>query len=355
MKLHVVGAGPAGSISAISALRSGHDVVVSEEHPRPGVPENCSGLFSKDGLESLSGFLDYRKAVVNKIRGADIFFAGEKLEVRKKVPVGFVCSRSELDSILAGTAEAEGADIRYGKRVRNNYLANTIIGADGPTSSVAMNFGFGRISHYAATLQATVPYASENPDIVEVHLSSESFPGLFGWLIPRSADEAELGVGVSMPASPLAAWEKMLKMKNLPWVRPRGWSIPLEARRKTALRTGKYSVLLAGDAAGQVKATTGGGVIFGGNCAVLAGKHAANPRMYELEWRLRYGTDLSIHKAVSNYLSSLSDDGLRALGAKLNRMECGKFLSNHGHMDKPTKMVGTGMITHFLKNIAGVS
>ena len=59
MKVHVVGAGPAGSIASISALRSGHDVVVSEEHLQAGIPENCSGLFSKDGLDSLSGFFDY--------------------------------------------------------------------------------------------------------------------------------------------------------------------------------------------------------------------------------------------------------------------------------------------------------
>jgi digeranylgeranylglycerophospholipid reductase len=355
MKIHVVGAGPAGSIAAISALRKGHDVVMSEEHPCAGLPENCSGLFSKDGLESLSGFFDYRKSLLNNILGADIYFAGVKLRVRRKEPVGFVCSRPVLDSTLAANAESEGAVINYGERVKSDYHSNTIIGADGPSSSVAMNFKMGRISNYAATLQATVPFCADEPHIVEVFLSSEAFPGLFGWLIPQNEETAEIGVGVAMPTNPLAAWEKLLKMKGVPSTRPRGWSIPLDARPKTGIRSGKYNVLLAGDAAGQVKATTGGGVIFGGSCAALAGTHASNPQRYELEWRLRYGTDLAIHKAVSSHLSSLSDEGLRALGRKLNRMNCGQFLSNHGHMDKPTKMVGPGMITHVLKNIAGVS
>ena len=355
MKVHVVGAGPAGSISAISALRQGHEVVISEEHQEAGVPENCSGLFSKDGLDSLSGFFDYRKSVINRIHGADINFAGTWLKVRRSEPVGFVCSRRIVDSALASNAESEGAAINYGERVSGNYLSETVIGADGPASSVAMNFGMGRIRHYAATLQATVPYQSENPRIVEVHLSSDSFPGLFGWVIPQDEETAEIGVGVSMPGNPLSAWEKLLKMKKLPWAKPRGWSIPLEARPRTAMRRGKYSVLLAGDAAGQVKATTGGGVIFGGQCAALAGRHASNPEMYELAWRMKYGTDLTIHKAISNYLSSLDEVKLRALGAKLNRMNWGEFLSNHGHMDKPTKMMGPSMITHVLKNIAGVS
>ncbi len=355
MKVHVVGAGPAGSIAALSALRSGHEVVMSEEHAGAGIPENCSGLFSKDGFESLSSFFDYRKSVINTIKGADIYFAGTKLKVRREEPVGFVCSRSILDSILATNAESEGAAINYGQRIGKNYLSETVIGADGPTSSVAMNFNMGRIRQYAATLQATVPLHNENPHIVEVFLSSEMFPGLFGWVIPQNEETAEIGVGVSMPGNPLASWERLLKMKNIPWTKPRGWSIPLDARPKTALRKGKRKILLVGDAAGQVKATTGGGVIFGGNCAALAGKYAANPQRYELEWRLRYGTDLAIHRAISNHLSSLSEEGLRALGGKLNRMRCGQFLSNHGHMDKPTKMVGPGLITHVLKNIAGVS
>ena len=53
MKVHIIGAGPSGSIAAMSALRAGFEPVVSEEHLESGLPENCSGLFSKDGLDSL--------------------------------------------------------------------------------------------------------------------------------------------------------------------------------------------------------------------------------------------------------------------------------------------------------------
>lgn len=353
--IHIVGAGPAGSIAAISALRAGHDVTVSEEHPSAGIPENCSGLFSKDGLESLSAFVDYKKTIQNEIHGANIYFVDKKLDIRRDVPVGYVCNRSGLDATLASNAESEGAMFRYGERVRGEYLSNNVIGADGPASSVSMNFSMGQIPRYAATLQATVPYRSPDPHMVEVFLSSQLFPGMFGWIIPHDEYNAEIGVGVEAPNNVISAWEAMLKMKGVPWTRPRGWRIPLAVRPVTSVRRGKYSVLLVGDAAGQVKATTGGGVIFGGNCAALAGRFALSPERYELEWRLRFGTDLYIHRAINSYLSSLSDEGIAALGNKLIRMECGKFLSSHGHMDKPTKMMGPGMIRHVLKNIAGVS
>jgi flavin-dependent dehydrogenase len=353
--VHIIGAGPSGSIAAISALRAGHEVTVSEEHPCAGIPENCSGLFSLDGLESLSPFFDYRKVALNAICGADIYFAGTRLSVRRDNPVGYVCSRSELDSLLASKAESEGASVRYGHRVNGNYLSHTLIGADGPTSSVAVKFSMGRIPRYATTLQASVPYKPEDPHMVEVFLSSELFPGFFGWVIPQDEYTAEIGVGVSMPNDVLRAWEHMLRLKGLEWTKPRGWTIPLGCRPTTGARKGKHKVLLVGDAAGQVKATTGGGVIFGGHCASVAGKHATNPELYEMEWRMRYGPDLSMHRHISSYLASLSDDGLSDLGRKLNRINCGEFLSNHGHMDKPTRMLGPGMIAHLIKNIAGVS
>jgi flavin-dependent dehydrogenase len=100
-KVHVVGAGPAGSIAAISALRSGHEVMISEEHPAAGLPRNCSGLFSKDGLETLRRFIDYRQFVINPIKGADIYVAGERFSVRRSEPVAFVCDRAAMDQALA--------------------------------------------------------------------------------------------------------------------------------------------------------------------------------------------------------------------------------------------------------------
>src|SRR5271157_921276 len=194
--VHVVGAGPAGSIAAMSALRSGHEVVISEDHGRAGEPRNCSGLFSKDGLDSLSEYLDYRRFVINPINGADIFLGGEKFSVRRKEPVAYVCDRAAMDQWLADRAEDEGASVAYGERITDmlHLRSSNVIGADGPFSSVAGMFGFPRISRHAATLQAEFAYEAHDPHILEMHISSEHFPGFFGWVIPHGSGIAEFGV-----------------------------------------------------------------------------------------------------------------------------------------------------------------
>ena len=355
-RVHVVGAGPVGSIAAISAVREGFDTIVSEEHRVSGVPANCSGLFSKDGLESLRAFVDYRKTLINEMHGADIYFAAEKISVRRKSPVAFVCKRSELDQALAARAEREGARINYKERISSRFHADNIIGADGPLSSVARHFSFRRIGRHASTLQALVDFKCEDPHIVQVYLSNNRFPGFFGWVIPHDEYVAEFGVGVELPNRAQDAWVRLLKLKKVDGApKPKGALIPLEVRPNTAMQAGRKSILLVGDAAGQVKSTTGGGVIFGGNCAALAGKYAGNPFLYELEWRARFGLDLALHKLLHDYAASRSDAELAVLGKKLKKLGWDEYLSKSGHMDRPTRMMGPELAVHLLKSMAGVA
>lgn len=355
MDVHVVGAGPAGSVAAISAARAGFRAAVSEEHPQAGIPENCSGLFSADGLETLRPFADFRKHIINPIHGARIHLDGTSIEVRRARPVAYVCDRSGLDQQLASNAESEGCRVTYGDRVSGSYLAPSVIGADGPLSHVARHHGFPRIRKYAAALQARIRFRCEDPHCVEMFLSNASFPGFFGWIIPHDEETAEFGAGVELPGRAAGAWHALLRRKGVPaGPRPRGAVIPLEVRAKTSMRAGGRSVLLAGDAAGQVKSTTGGGVIFGAACAALAGRFHADPVRYEVEWRSRYGPDLAFHSMLHGYLASLQDSQLGALGRRLKKMNFGIYLSNHGHMDRPTRMLRPALLAHATRSILGI-
>jgi hypothetical protein len=96
---------------------------------------------------------------------------------------------------------------------------------------------------------------------------------------------------------------------------------------------------------------TGGGVIFGGGCATLAGKYADQAMRYEIEWRLRYGTDLMLHRMIRDYLSSLSENRLEELGCKLSKMRFDEYLSREGNMDRPTTMIKPQMVLHIIKNL----
>ncbi len=349
LDLHVIGAGPTGSVAAIAAARKGYNVLMSEEHLRAGEPMHCSGLFSKSGLESLGDFFDYRKLVKNDIYGAIIDFADEKVEIKTKNPIAFVCDRAVLDATIANNAEREGVKVEYGKKITNNYAAQNIIGADGPFSQVAKNFVFPKIVQYVSTVQAYIKYKSETPNQVEVFLSN-AFPEFFAWIIPHNEELAEFGVGTALPHNVARAWRTLLRMKNIDYAsQVKGAVIPISVRKQTAKRIGKRNVLLVGDAAGITKATTGGGVIIGSNCARFAGIHCNSPWRYELEWKMRFGLDLKIHRMVHDYIANKRDSELQALGRKIKQMELDKFLSNNGHMDRPTKMIKPQIIPHLLR------
>lgn len=354
-KIHVVGGGPAGSIAAISAIRNGHNVIMSEEHETSGEPENCSGLFSCDGLKSLSDFINPKKFTITAIKGAIIHLPEENLTIRRKEPVGLVCNRASMDQELAISAQAEGAKIKYGNRINGSFESSNIIGADGPLSSVAMHFGFPKIKKFASTLQALIHYKSEDPEMVEVFLSNSLFPGFFGWIIPHDEYTAEFGVGVEMPGNMPSnvknAWDRLLKMKGIRSdAKVKGAVIPLRIRGRTSMKRRGWNIILTGDAAGQVKATTGGGVVFGGNCAALAGMYATDPLKYEITWRTRFWPDLALHERIHDFLATAPESSLSSLGRMFKKLNIDGYLSDYGHMDRPTKMLRLQLLSYIFKN-----
>ncbi|MFH2106310.1 MAG: NAD(P)/FAD-dependent oxidoreductase [Candidatus Micrarchaeota archaeon] len=352
--VHVIGCGPAGAIAAINACTK-HEVIMSEEHLMAGLPTNCSGIFSKEGLESFSDLFDYRQFIKNEIHGARIDFAGQEVFVKKNTAVGFICDRAKIDQRLAQVAEERGVRIEYGKKISTNYYSDNIIGADGPLSTVAQNFNFPKIKKFALTMQKEIRYKQENTDdkkIVEMFFSNEKFPGFFAWIIPRDEETAEFGAGTVLPNNARKAWDNLLKLKNIPEQQGmKAALIPLETRKITGRKIGKRNVILVGDAAGQTKSTTGGGVIFGGRCAGIAGKNADNPLKYELEWRAKYGMDFFLHKKIHDYLEKKSDKQIGELGKKLKKMDFDSFLSKDGHMDLPTRMIRPNLLLHLIKGI----
>ena len=110
--------------------------------------------------------------------------------------------------------------------------------------------------------------------------------------------------------------------------------IPTSVRAKTAMRTGKKCVLLAGDAAGQVKATTGGGVFFGASCGYLSGKFSGEPEKYEREWRAQYGLDLALHRKLRAVMDFTGGEPPSALVSAAKALFFEELLSERGKMDR---------------------
>ncbi len=341
--VHVVGAGPAGCFAAKRACEHGAKVLVSEEHAKIGEPVQCSGLVSKRGLDSLG--IDCSDAIVNELSGADIFTLNDCMHVKANGTKAMLLDRKKFDEICASEAENAGARIESGKRVKKSDLSARdaiVVGADGAYSSVAEFFGFPRISKWAVCYQAFFEKAEiEDKKRVSIFLSKESFPGFFGWIIPESEEACRVGFGMRSGCTGgnvKKRFEEFLKreqakqvLRNAKMAGFNGGAIPLEVRKETA----RSNVLLAGDAAGQVKATTGGGIFFGCSCAEIAGELAAKKKAaeYEKTWRCKFEKDLFLHAQIRSFLDSLDDSGIDSYIRLAKMFGIEKFLSEHGEMD----------------------
>jgi len=166
--------------------------------------------------------------------------------------------------------------------------------------------------------------------------------------VPYSKERVEAGIGVSGfarrdSATAFRAFERANIMLS-DARRTKGWAsmIPLSCRNITV----KDNVALVGDAAGQVKATTGGGIIFGVSCAeILAATIEGHIRngtplsRYEEEWRRNYAIDLRLHSVLHSYYSGINTRGFELLFKLSKLLGAESFFSKYGDMDRPSAMI----------------
>lgn len=338
--VHIVGGGPAGCFAGIAACLEGKSVLLSEEHERIGEPEACSGLISKSGLDSLLPCVSYKEILLNEITSAKIISGKQEFTIAPREEVALLVSRSGLDSLAAQRFAEEGGKLELGKKVTRNFASKSVIGADGPASAVADYFGFPKISSFVACMQGNFKYMCENPHQTEVYLSARGFPGFFGWVIPINENEAKIGLGVSLKHHPLEYYKKFLSQLGVKSKPSHEFAavIPTSVRRKTAMEKAGYRVLLAGDAAGQVKATTGGGIFFGAQCGFLAGRNSSDPAAYEHGWKSAFGLDLAMHGYLRSLLNIGNGEPSPILLSAAKALFFEDLLSERGKMDRLSQM-----------------
>ncbi|MCK5141166.1 MAG: NAD(P)/FAD-dependent oxidoreductase, partial [Candidatus Heimdallarchaeota archaeon] len=191
-------------------------------------------------------------------------------------------------------------------------------------------------------------------EFVEIYQSNSLVPGFFGWIIPIDEQKAKVGLGVTNPPA-----SKMLEnlINKHPILKQKLSSAKIEKRMSGAIPIGSYikktytdNVLVVGDAAGQTKPTTGGGVIFGGLAAIIAGDVSSQAiknddfsckflSEYEKRWKKEFRKNLDVMKLVRNYLNSLEDEHVEKLFNLLNKPKIKKQISRFGDVDNQAKVV----------------
>lgn len=300
----IVGAGPAGSRAAQILAQRGHKVTVIEEHRQIGNPVQCAGVLTN----SVNNILKIPEdCIVNRIKVARIYGGAEKyIDVFMKNK-NIILDRAKFDRYLAAQAESAGAKFllkeRYlsfnkNKITTDKHKIDTdfLVGADGPSSMVAKTNNMFRPRKYFMGLQARVKINSDLETF-------EVFPseGVYGWLVPE--DEHIARVGILAYDNPKAHLNKLLRRRKGKILNYNAGMIPVYDPK---LNIQKENVMLIGDAATQVKATTGGGIIYGLMAAEEIVKSIELKKNYSQLCKNRFGFDLWLSLKIRQVLDKFS-------------------------------------------------
>jgi len=367
----VVGGGPCGLFSALTAAKLGAEVVVCEEHQEIGAPKHCSGHLNIASLRRL-GLHIPRGAVENEIRGA-VFHSpsGKEFVLRCRAPVTYVVNRELFDKHLADLAVKSGVHYLLKSRVRSLLFdsgsvtgialernggkerleANVVIDAEGCSSAFLKKTGLQGLksSMMVRGIQAEVNGVEGiTRDMAEMYLGRKIAPGFFAWIIPTKDASAKVGLatGTGDPRKYLRRFMEKHPVASEKLKKSRVTSLSLHPIPLGGPLPKTYSngFLVVGDTASQVKPTTGGGVIFGLTCSRVAGKVAYEAvkrkdfsetflSRYQSRWKRLVGFDLAAMGRLRRMLNGLSDDRTDGLIDLAGRLGVDKVLEKVADLD----------------------
>lgn len=356
----VVGAGPAGSTAAMCLAKS-HEVVVVEEHPRPGSPVQCAGLVTPRGVPSFAS-----GTVLGKVRGARIHSPlGHVLTLEAKGTRAYIIDRARFDMTLFERAVDQGASAMSGAKVvsvtpgegavtvsvesggvRREISSPLVIGCDGYRSATRKAACLAPAKHMLTGIQVDLAGTDLDPDFVELYLGEKIAPGFFAWAIP-AGDTARVGLCTwRAEHAPAVYLRKLLTRPELSKGRKVSSSsgkIPVGPGRTA--RSGR--ILLAGDAACHAKPLSGGGVYTGmkgaelcAECAhafLTTGEEAALED-YDPLWTEAFGKELARAFRLRKVFVSLSDKKMDKALRIFSEPSLLRLVQERGDIDYPASL-----------------
>ncbi|MCZ7357541.1 MAG: NAD(P)/FAD-dependent oxidoreductase [Candidatus Methanoperedens sp.] len=319
----IIGAGPAGSVTATAVAKAGYRVLVLEKNQKCMSP--CAGYISNTiNLELPDPSVIQSKITKMRTYSPDLSFHDFDLN-------GFVVDRPSFDRSLVVRAAGEGADIKWGspltvlscgvvKFSKGEAKGRIIVGADGVFSKTAALLGLHR-QKVAVCAQYHLKGTKPIPNTAEIFFNADYAPGGYAWVYPTGEDSAKVGVGTTSgnPRKYLDAFVKAsirFGGKNTEYITG---ALPISALREK-LCFG--NILLVGDSAGMCDPVTGAGI----NNAMIAGEIAGRTIISALE-----NEDLTLLDQYEAKIRRLMGKPLsRALGKRKKLSDCNnEMLQKH--------------------------
>lgn len=302
----VVGAGPAGAMTATILAQKGHDVLLldRQEFPRD---KTCGDAVPAGAVELMCEMGMKEKVETAVTRGE--FYPARKMQLvspkghileatfskSKKLGLdSFVAPRLYYDALIQQHAVDSGAEFMplsvkepivengrvIGVRAQANgmvreFQAQLVIGADGVTSAITRSLRSKQAQHHdnhrAVALRAYIEDLEELPHTVEFFLYREILPG-YAWIFPIGQGRANIGLGLRLDhlRKHKLRLDKMLQdFLAMPLIKKRlkqggqlrdiaTWQLNFGSQKQ--LQHAFAGALLVGDAAGFINPLTGGGI-----------------------------------------------------------------------------------------------
>ncbi len=345
----IVGGGPAGCFTGKKLAEKGFDVTILEEDSEIGHPMCCAGIIGSEGLKKVG--LDPADWSANELwKGIVYSPSGDSVKLSRDKLEAHVIRRSEFDRDLGEAAARAGADLQLNSSCvgvsRSDDKVSLkvddgddgewidcrcVVGADGTNSMIARSFDL--IDEFSPLVGAQAEVVGNvSGRAANIFFGNDWSEHFFGWVVPagdvfrvglcdrgRNARKNLLGFIRNNPALPEDALDRMVRFTTD--VIPKAGSRTIFGDR----------VVLVGDAAGQIKPLTGGGIYMGLSCAEIAseviveGLESEPSRnvleKYSSRVDEKFGGEFELGNRVMRILRNMDDEDLNVFFELLEETE----------------------------------
>ncbi|HEY3094782.1 MAG TPA: NAD(P)/FAD-dependent oxidoreductase [Nitrososphaera sp.] len=325
----IAGGSVSGLLAAREAAAGGLSVAVLEEDSEIGTPEHCGGLVSIAGIRNL-GLVPDASAVENtKIARARILSPSNGFEISAEKQKVMVLDRRAFDKQIAFQAQKLGAEIKVKcvmrsfskdgsgytiKTSEDDLACDYFVDARGVASIIARNReGILQSAQY----EVYAPWIER--DTIEVAFDSQRYPGFFAWIIPTAQGTGKIGVagrGINAASALQSYIEGKGKCSIVRKVYAPIW---VNGHMENFVSD---RMAIVGDAAGQSKPTTAGGIYTCGMGGMFAGRAVVDAAeknddrilgRYEKNWLSMFGAEFEKMLLARKLLERLDNKAIDEL------------------------------------------